>query len=698
MSDNIENAPDVPPFVAFVASAVPMVFDNSMSYYEALCALWKFIQDDVVDVINNNASVTQQYIDYDLETRELFTQLQTYVNTYFDNLDVQDEINNKLDAMVSDGTLQNIVSLVNATKEVYPESFGAVGDGTTDDTQALQDAIDYAYTNKVNVRLGNKTYKITEPLIIYGNPDPAGKATEIKGNGIGKSIIIKTTNTAKSDGSGNTFDAVFIVSKQGTGAGCHNIRIENLSIKGSSTAHHGIASKLPFVGSELKRLSIEDFTDSGIRFEGNTYLDKITQVRTYQCGTGFYIYGGINTSLVLANCYSVSCANGYKISGSYSQLDSPACDGATGIAYDLVNFRGTVISAGSESINAETVFNFGGSFCTLINPMTLPNYDNTDAFHVKLGAGSHITVIGGRMLWDALGRNVPAEGGFVDNGYLSNIVINNTLVGSFKKKSTNFPTAAASSKAIQTEFGSINTYGDERLIYIGADGRSNSGLVKTGKTNETLQSNAIFLGGGFDKWQTFNGLDMRGNRSPLLGDLYLTKRPNEIGGIGWIQTADALNTNWKVNTMKKIPIVQSGATADRPIYAGEVGQQYYDTTLNKPVWLKTAGSPCSITFSFSNDASSAGTIAFSMFNMQYSIQVTAGESAASIRSKFLAITDPQFFTVDLDSSRVRYISLAQKHFDNSASSIDNGNTGAGITIARDNGINAVWVDATGTTV
>ena len=102
MSDNIEKAPNVPPFVTFVTSAVPMVFDNSMSYYEALCALWKWLQDDVIDVINNNASVTEQYI-------TLTNELKEFVETYFDNLDVQQEINNKLDAMAESGELLALI-------------------------------------------------------------------------------------------------------------------------------------------------------------------------------------------------------------------------------------------------------------------------------------------------------------------------------------------------------------------------------------------------------------------------------------------------------------------------------------------------------------------------------------------------------------------------------------------------------------
>lgn len=99
--DNIEKAQNVPPFVRYVASTIPMVFDNSLSYYEALGALAKSLQD-TVDVVNNNGTVTEEYI-------QLTKDMKEYMDHYFDNLDVQEEINNKLDSMVSDGTFQTIL-------------------------------------------------------------------------------------------------------------------------------------------------------------------------------------------------------------------------------------------------------------------------------------------------------------------------------------------------------------------------------------------------------------------------------------------------------------------------------------------------------------------------------------------------------------------------------------------------------------
>lgn len=98
----VEKQPPVPPFVQFVCSAVPMVFDNSMSYYEALCALWKYL-DETVKVINNNATVTEEFI-------QQVNELHAYVENYFENLNVQAEIDHKLDEMATSGQLQSLIA------------------------------------------------------------------------------------------------------------------------------------------------------------------------------------------------------------------------------------------------------------------------------------------------------------------------------------------------------------------------------------------------------------------------------------------------------------------------------------------------------------------------------------------------------------------------------------------------------------
>lgn len=95
----IKHSRPVPPFMRYCSAIIPTMFDDSLSYYEALCALNCFIQNNLVEVVNNNATVTQEYI-------ALTNQLKDYMEHYFDNLDVQNEINNKLDEMVNNGTFE----------------------------------------------------------------------------------------------------------------------------------------------------------------------------------------------------------------------------------------------------------------------------------------------------------------------------------------------------------------------------------------------------------------------------------------------------------------------------------------------------------------------------------------------------------------------------------------------------------------
>lgn len=82
-------------FTNYIYKAIPLAFDESMSYYETLCGLLDLVNTSI-DVINNNA--------------DLIAELESFVDNYFDNLDVQDEINNKLDEMATDGTLAEIIN------------------------------------------------------------------------------------------------------------------------------------------------------------------------------------------------------------------------------------------------------------------------------------------------------------------------------------------------------------------------------------------------------------------------------------------------------------------------------------------------------------------------------------------------------------------------------------------------------------
>lgn len=89
-------------FTNYIYKAIPLAFDESMSYYETLCGLLSYLKDTVVPTLNNNADAI-------IEVQGLMEKLQTYVDDYFKNLDVQEEINNKLDEMLTSGQLEEII-------------------------------------------------------------------------------------------------------------------------------------------------------------------------------------------------------------------------------------------------------------------------------------------------------------------------------------------------------------------------------------------------------------------------------------------------------------------------------------------------------------------------------------------------------------------------------------------------------------
>lgn len=89
------------PFIYYCQKVIPLAFDESLSYYEVLCHLTAKIKE-VIDEQN----VEGQAIE---ELQEKYLLLVDYIDNYFDNLDVQDEINNKLDEMALNGTLENLI-------------------------------------------------------------------------------------------------------------------------------------------------------------------------------------------------------------------------------------------------------------------------------------------------------------------------------------------------------------------------------------------------------------------------------------------------------------------------------------------------------------------------------------------------------------------------------------------------------------
>lgn len=100
---NNRNIKPISPFILFCQKVIPLAFDESMSYYECLCALTNYLYNEVIPAVNNNADAVT-------ELQNAFINLKSYVDNYFENLDIQEEIDNKLDEMAESGQLADIIA------------------------------------------------------------------------------------------------------------------------------------------------------------------------------------------------------------------------------------------------------------------------------------------------------------------------------------------------------------------------------------------------------------------------------------------------------------------------------------------------------------------------------------------------------------------------------------------------------------
>lgn len=98
------NESKIPKFRRCVIQNFPFIEEDfdALTDYQLLCK--------VVEYLNKVIDKTNQY-DGEINTLKIaYEQLKTYVDTYFDNLDVQEEINNKLDEMVESGVMEQLIT------------------------------------------------------------------------------------------------------------------------------------------------------------------------------------------------------------------------------------------------------------------------------------------------------------------------------------------------------------------------------------------------------------------------------------------------------------------------------------------------------------------------------------------------------------------------------------------------------------
>lgn len=143
----------IPKFRRCVLQNFPFIeqdFD-ALTDYQLLCK--------VVEYLNKVITSQNEVIEIAESLTAAFNELQSFVENYFDNLDVQDEINNKLDQMAEDGTLQEIMGQYLQTTAIW-------GFDTVADMKASTNLIDGSFAKTIGFHSlndgGGATYRIRE--------------------------------------------------------------------------------------------------------------------------------------------------------------------------------------------------------------------------------------------------------------------------------------------------------------------------------------------------------------------------------------------------------------------------------------------------------------------------------------------------------------------------------------------------------
>lgn len=157
------------PFKRCVLQNFPFIEEDfdALTNYGLLCKVVDYLnkviasQNEVLqDVSEFEENVTENFE----ALRDKFVELKAYVDNYFENLDVQEEINNKLDQMAEDGILQEIIT-------AYIQSNVAWTFDSVADMKASTNLIDGSYARTIGYYSANDGGGAVYKIVNSGTDD-----------------------------------------------------------------------------------------------------------------------------------------------------------------------------------------------------------------------------------------------------------------------------------------------------------------------------------------------------------------------------------------------------------------------------------------------------------------------------------------------------------------------------------------------
>jgi hypothetical protein len=252
------------------------------------------------------------------------------------------------------------------------KAYGAKGDGVTNDTAALQRAVDAIPATGGVLYLPAGTYLISSALNLKS-------FMLIQGDGM------KTTQISQSSTSAHGLSLI--------GDGPRHVTIQDIMIDGPGSGtgegiHIETTTSTASASVDISRVFIQQFGGDGV--SSDTLITSVWQdVRVNSCGGyGFHLFSG--TSMTLLSCYANGCTTGgyYFDAASYSSCIACACDSAGGYAYTVhsgnsISFYNCGAEAGSSG-----GFKFDGT--TNCSAHTCKVQQNNDAAFWATGTSTRI--------------------------------------------------------------------------------------------------------------------------------------------------------------------------------------------------------------------------------------------------------------------------------------------------------------------
>jgi hypothetical protein len=466
---------------------------------------------------------------------------------------------------------------------ITPEAFGAKGDGVTDDTQALQDCIDFAYQNDIyDVFLPHGKYLISSPLKIYFSYYDFwnGKGITIRGQHQGSTEIVKTGSATYKD-----VDTVFYCEcgdadkTDGSGCSLFDLTISNQSESADAWCIHGAN----YVRGQFKRLYLKG--KNGIYCRSG-YCNEFDDIIGYLSGT-VLVDGGTSTLVGKIGCFGSH--DPYKLNSQYSNYNLLFGDNCTGTFVTVNPYGSCHISViGTESPNLDCVVELGSAQSTarfrgiLIDTINCYNLSTDGAVYIKVkdctATIENITILYQKEVVQNTLVYFDSTYGYLKLGTFSPIT-NVTIYDSAKLK---FVDNQGGRNILRIDSREENSFKYHDLDILGGSQFYSS----IGETERAHNVHSVVMGGvysGVGQYGDYNEPNGTGTyryaKMPPAGSLILSDiSKSDTGFAGFVSLETGGSYGNLIDNKAPIPILYVGTDANVPQAAKKRGAMLFDTS------------------------------------------------------------------------------------------------------------------------